>query len=68
MALPPPVEDRSKRPTYEQLVERCRRDGLNIGPKVNDGPLSAEAFQKKYGVSCADFNLLPDAPLPRNWR
>jgi hypothetical protein len=68
-ALPPPAEDRSKRATYEELVARCRKDGLMIGDDRRESTqLSIDALKKKYGVSDTDLALIPDAKLPRNWQ
>lgn len=59
--LPPPV-DRTSRPTYAELVERCQADGLMIGPRrVVGGGVSPAEVREKYGISQEQWNAIPDA-------
>lgn len=59
-ALPPPIQDRSKRKTYEQIVEECRAAGIMIGPKGKSGVDIGE-FRNKHGISLEQWNAIPDA-------
>jgi hypothetical protein len=57
--------DRPSRPTYQELVESCAREGLIIGKHRNKpmmAPLSQEAFCKQFGIDAATFASLPDQP------
>lgn len=63
---PPMLEDRSQRPTYDELVARCARDGLFIGrrgkgrhPPMSDAELSA--FKAEHEISDEQWGDLPNA-------
>ena len=59
-ALPPP--DRSNRPTYQELVDRCARDGLMIGKKKKSfGEREIAEFKKANNISDEAWNAIPDA-------
>lgn len=47
------------RPTYEELIERCRRDGLPIGGKAAE-PFDVKDFREKYQISEDDWNAIPN--------
>lgn len=58
--------DRSDRPTYEELIERCARDGLIIGKRrAIDHATPAENILEKYGISKEDWDAVPSAPPRR---
>lgn len=57
---------RGPRPTYEQLVERCARDGLMIGPARRGGgwidPVKAgDDFMASHGLTREQFDAIPNA-------
>lgn len=57
------LPDNRPRKTYEQLVEDCRRKGLNIGPKVKPIPApEIDALCASAGMIREQFDALPDAP------
>ncbi len=57
-----PEPDRSNRPTYEELIERCARDGLIIGKKKKPfGEREIAEFKKAHNVSEELWNSIPDA-------
>lgn len=64
-SLPPPVEDRESRPSYEDLVARCRADGLDIGPKSirtgDDKAVALAVLRDKFGATDAQLANIPDA-------
>lgn len=68
--LPPPVEDRSRRKSYEEIVRDCHAKGIMIGDAKQRAsePIAPETFIKKYGIDEAQFNKIPDAKLPSNWK
>jgi len=53
--------ERRARPTYEALVARCAKSGLDIGPKHRAGPLDQDAVRLKYGLSQAEWDAIPNA-------
>lgn len=62
LALPEPFVDRSSRPTYQQLVERCARSGLTIGKKQRlFGEREIAEFRKANNISDEQWNSIPNA-------
>jgi hypothetical protein len=60
--LDAPLEANPKpRATYEELVERCRTDGLMIGSAKPDPKKAAAEFRAANGVSQETWNAIPDA-------
>jgi hypothetical protein len=58
-AIPQP---RTQRPSYDELVDRCRADGLMIGSKpTHDPKKAANGFRAAHGVSQDDWDAIPDA-------
>ena len=58
--LPPP--DRSTRPSYQELVDRCARDGLMIGKKKKlFGEREIAEFRQANNISDEAWNAIPDA-------
>jgi len=58
-----PVEDRSNRPTYDELIQRCIRAGLPMRGKNREyDPLEAERLKSNFGLSQADWDAIPDRP------
>lgn len=55
-ALAPP--DEGPRPTYDELIARCRADGLHIGG-CNSEPFDVKAFKEKYQISEEAWNAIP---------
>lgn len=52
------------RPTYEELVARCRADGLMIGPESKATRMTeseVEAFRAEHGVSAEQWAAIPEA-------
>jgi hypothetical protein len=55
------IGDRSKRPTYEELVRRCNEAGLIIGqPKHRIPPVRPADIMAKYGISQEEWNKIPN--------
>ncbi len=55
------ITDGRQRPTYEELQQRCAEVGLMIGPKGSRlGPVDPSAIAKKYGLSKAQWDALPN--------
>lgn len=58
-----PDEDRSNRPTYDELIQRCIRAGLNMRGKNREyDPTEAERLKSNFGLSEADWAAIPDLP------
>ena len=57
-AIPQP---RSLRPSYDELVDRCRADGLEIGRGGVDPAKAAAEFHASHGVSQEEWDAMPDA-------
>lgn len=53
------ITDNRPRPTYEELVERCAKDGLFIGPKGVER-VNPENVREKYGISQDQWNAIPN--------
>jgi hypothetical protein len=59
-ALPPPVEDRSKRKTYAELQADCAKAGIFIGGKP--APIQdVTAFRESHGLSQEQWDAIPNA-------
>jgi hypothetical protein len=54
-------QPRSQRPSYDELVQRCRADGLEIGRAGIDPAKAAAEFRASHGVSQEDWDAIPDA-------
>lgn len=53
---------RAQRPSYEELQERCARDGLIIGPGRRKSTAQETAeFRERNGISQEAWNAIPDA-------
>lgn len=53
------ITDNRPRPTYEELVERCAKDGLFIGPKGVER-VSPAKVREKYGISQEAWDAIPN--------
>lgn len=53
------ITDNRQRPTYEELVERCAKDGLFIGPKGVER-VSPAKVREKYGISQEAWDAIPN--------
>jgi len=59
-------EDRSNRPTYDELIQRCIRAGLPMRGKNKEfDPTEAERLKANYGLSDADWDAIPNRPTQR---
>lgn len=66
--LPPPV-DRTNRPTYAELRDRCHAVGLMIGDRKKPvAGVSPAKIQAKYNISPEAWNTIPDAKVSGNAR
>jgi hypothetical protein len=54
------LTDNRPRPTYEQLVERCRAAGLHIGPKGTERT-DPDAIREKYAMTPEQWATIPNA-------
>lgn len=56
--LEPP---REKRPTYEELIQRCEAAGLQMRPNKTTPKVSVDQIKAKYGISDGIWNAIPNA-------
>lgn len=56
---PMQITDNRPRPTYQELVERCAKDGLFIGPKGVER-VSPAKVREKYGISQDQWDAIPN--------
>lgn len=54
-------ERKGPKPTYNELVARCARDGLYIGGHSHALPLTPEEACEALGIDKAEFDAIPDA-------
>jgi hypothetical protein len=54
------LPDMRPRPTYEELVRRCREDGLMIGGKGPAEKFDVEAFKAQHGISDEEWAAIPN--------
>jgi hypothetical protein len=54
------ITDNRPRPTYEELVRRCREDGLMIGGKGPAEKFDVEAFKAQHGISDEEWAAIPN--------
>ena len=55
------IGDRSKRPTYEELVRRCNKTGLMIGqPKHRSPPMKPANIMAKYNIRQEEWDKIPN--------
>lgn len=54
--------DRSNRPSYEELQQRCAEVGLHIGGRKAMGPREdPEAIRERMGISKEQWDAIPEA-------